>query len=124
MAIARIPKRPGLVVLLLGLGGSVLGAGEGRADRIILRGGGQIRGKVIPDPDRPDCVILRTETGKTPLSFQKPQIVRVVAEPSALDDYVVRWGKAAMTAEGNTSSVSGASSTSCPTWPNSIMRRR
>ena len=75
------PRGPDSSSCCLASEASVLGAGEGRADRIILRGGGQIRGKVLPDPDRPDRVIVLTETGKTPLTFQKPQIVRVVAEP-------------------------------------------
>jgi hypothetical protein len=78
---------------------AVAGPGAGRADQITFRGGGQIRGKVVADPQHPDRVKVLTETGKTPLSFQKGQIVRVQAEPSALDEYVVQRDSAASTAE-------------------------
>jgi hypothetical protein len=61
-----------------------------RADRIVLRGGGQIRGKVLPDPKHPDKVVVLTERGKTPLTFQKAQVLEIVPEPSALDDYLAR----------------------------------
>ena len=82
MAVVESLERPGLVVLRARPGRRRRSAaGEGRADRIVLRGGGQIRGKVIPDPDRPDRVTVVTETGKTPLTFQKPQILQVIAEP-------------------------------------------
>lgn len=66
-----------------------------KADRITLRGGGQIRGKVIADAKRPDRVMVVTETGKTPLLLQKGQVVQVAAEPSVLDEYVVKRGKVA-----------------------------
>jgi hypothetical protein len=88
--------RVGAAVVLV-----VLGAGESRADRITLRGGGQIRGKVLPDPDHPDRVKILSETGKTPLSFQKAQIVQVTAEPSVLDEYLLRREKMAPGAQGN-----------------------
>lgn len=74
-------------------------ANRARADRIVLRGGGQIKGKLTPDPTRPDRVTLLTERGKTPLSFQKAQIVRVDPEPGPLDDYLTRRDAAAPTAE-------------------------
>ena len=63
---------------------------EARADRVVLRGGGQIKGKVQPDPKHPDRVSVLTERGKKPLSFQKAQIVQVVAEPGPLDDYLTK----------------------------------
>ncbi len=44
--------------------------------------------------------MVLTETGKTPLSFQKAQVVRVAAEPSALDEYLARRDKAPATAAG------------------------
>ncbi|MHC5541921.1 HEAT repeat domain-containing protein, partial [Singulisphaera rosea] len=72
---------------------------ECQADRISLRGGGQIRGKVIPDTAHPGRVIVLTETGKTPLNLQKPQILEVVSEPSALDEYVVKRAKVQPTAQ-------------------------
>jgi hypothetical protein len=77
-------------------------AGECRADRITLRGGGLIRGKVLPaDPQHPDRVTILTATGKTPLNFQKAQVIQVQAEPSALDEYLDRRGSLATTAEAN-----------------------
>jgi hypothetical protein len=72
-----------------------------RADRITLRGGGQIRGKVLPDPQAPGRVKVLTESGKTPLSFQKAQILQVNPEPSALDEYLVRRDRLTSTAEAN-----------------------
>jgi len=71
---------------------------DGRGDQIFLRGGGQIRGKVIPDSAHPDRVSVLRTTGKVPLSFQKPQIINVVAEPGPLDEYLVKRKKAAETA--------------------------
>ena len=59
-----------------------------RADRIVLRSGGQIAGKLAPDPKDDDRVKILTARGKTPLSFPKIQIERVIAEPSPLDDYL------------------------------------
>ncbi len=69
------------------------------ADRIVLRGGGQIRGKVTPDPKTPDRVSILTERGKTPLSFQKAQVIEVVAEPGPLDAYVSKRDATPATAE-------------------------
>jgi hypothetical protein len=88
--------RVGTVVALLAVGGT-----ESRADRITLRGGGQIRGKVLPDPEHPDRVKVLSESGKTPLSFQKAQIVQVAAEPSALDEYLLRRDKLQPGAQAN-----------------------
>lgn len=69
------------------------------ADRITLRGGGQIRGKVLPDPKSADRVMVLTERGKTPIRFQRAQILEVVAEESALDAYLVRLAETPETAE-------------------------
>jgi hypothetical protein len=98
---ARIHKTGGwrLVAPLIGLV-PMAAIGDARGDLIALRGGGQIRGKVVADPAHPDRVLILSEKGKTPLSFQKAQVVRVVAEPSALDEYVSRRDKAPATAEG------------------------
>lgn len=79
---------------------SVLGDGtECRADRIALRGGGEIRGKVVPDVNLPDRVTVVMTTGKTPLTFPKAQILKVTPEPSVLDDYVTRRAQAGRDAE-------------------------
>lgn len=85
--------------LALAGGLALLGVHPGRADQITLRGGGQIKGKVLPDPAHPDRVIVLTPSGKTPLSFQKPQVQKVVPEPSALDEYVDRRARVPATAE-------------------------
>ncbi|MFO0952312.1 MAG: HEAT repeat domain-containing protein [Isosphaeraceae bacterium] len=74
--------------------------GPARADRITLRGGGQIRGKVVPDSKRPDHVQIVLERGKTPLNLLKAQVVEVVPEPSALDAYVLKRASAPETARG------------------------
>jgi hypothetical protein len=87
MAIDRSHPRFWMIPALVGLGTLV---GECRADRIMLRGGGQLRGKVLPDPLHPDRSTILTETGKTPLNFQKAQILQVITEPSPLDEYLAR----------------------------------
>lgn len=86
---------------LIGIIAIASGAPEGRADRIELRGGGQIRGKVVPDPEHPDRVTVVPATGKTPLHFQKGQVLRVIAEPGALDGYVERRARVEPTAESH-----------------------
>ena len=73
--------------------------GPARADIIELRGGGQIQGKVVPDPKNKDRVQVLLLQGRHPLSFQKAQIVHVIPKASPLDDYVVKRAKAAGTAE-------------------------
>ena len=86
-------------LLVVATGTLVLGAKEARADRIMLRGGGQVRGKVLPDPKRPDRVSIVLERGKTPLSLLKAQVAQVIAEPSALDDYVAKRASTPETAQ-------------------------
>lgn len=66
---------------------------DASGDQISIRGGGQIKGKVLSDAAHPDRVSVITENGKVPLSFQKKQIVNVVREPSPLDDYVAKRKK-------------------------------
>jgi hypothetical protein len=87
---------PGMALVAVALAGR-----ESRADRITLRGGGQIRGKLFPDPQNAGRVRVLTESGKTPLSFQKAQILQVNAEPSVLDEYLERRDRLASTAEAN-----------------------
>jgi hypothetical protein len=88
----------------IGLMGGSLGligwaAATARGDVILLRGGGQVQGKVIPDPKHKDRVQVWLLQGRNPLSFQKGQVVEVIAKPSPLDDYIVKRTKAAGTAE-------------------------
>jgi hypothetical protein len=94
-------KHPVLIGLSTAVIAVSLVGGESRADRITLRGGGQIRGKVLPDPQSPDRVRILTESGKTPLNFQKAQILQVTAEPSVLDEYLVRRDRLTSTADAN-----------------------
>ena len=74
-------------------------AGDARGDRIVVRGGGQIVGKVSPDPKDPDRVSVLTERGKTPLSLRKAQVLQVIAEPGPLDEYLTKRAATAETAE-------------------------
>ncbi|GAC1465793.1 MAG: hypothetical protein NVSMB9_05720 [Isosphaeraceae bacterium] len=92
--VSKVLARAGLMITCL------LVAGPGAwADRIALRGGGQIRGKVLPNPKKPELVFVLSERGKTPLSLRKEQILEVVPEPSALDDYLPRRDSASPTAD-------------------------
>src|SRR3954470_11798424 len=94
-------SRPRIIPILIGLGAAIIGvdaATGARADRIKLRGGGQVRGKLLPDPQDPDRRTILTETGKTPLSFQKAQILEVQPEPGPLDEYLQQRDAAESTA--------------------------
>ena len=95
MSLARRGTQAWIIALTLGLGLSA----TARADRIVLRGGGQVRGKVLADPQRKDRVTILTETGKTPLTFEKGKIADVIREPSALDEYVVKREQAGQSAD-------------------------
>jgi hypothetical protein len=86
--------------------GWVLGAvmvlawcGAARPDVIVLRGGGEIQGKVIPDPKKPDTVHVLLLKGKNPLSFLKKQILQVIPRESPLDTYLVKREKVGPTAQ-------------------------
>jgi hypothetical protein len=81
------------VALVLGL------AAAGRADQILLRGGGQIRGVVLPDPTRPEHVLVQTETVTTPIAFRKEQVLSVIAAPGPLDEYLARRDRTGATAQ-------------------------
>ncbi len=88
-----------IVSLVLSAVAACLLTNSARGDRIVLRGGGEIRGKVIPDPSRKDRISVLTEKGKTPLTFEKAKIAEIINEPSVLDDYVNERAKASSTAE-------------------------
>ena len=70
-----------------------------RADVIMLRGGGQVQGKVVPDPQNKDRVQVWLLQGRKPLSFQKAQIVEVIPKASPLDDYFEKSKKTPQTAQ-------------------------
>jgi len=76
-----------------------LGSVIARADVIVLRGGGQIQGKVVPDPKQKDRVQVWLLQGRKPLSFQKQQILEVIPKAGPLDLYVLKLGKVAENAE-------------------------
>lgn len=61
-----------------------------RGDRIELRGGGEVRGVVVPDATRPKQVLVQTENGAKPIEFNKSQILKVVRVPGPLDEYFSR----------------------------------
>lgn len=86
-SVAPLPLSWWGLAFLIGLGGA---GTESFADRIVLRGGGEIRGKVVPSSSRPGYLSVLQATGKTRLSFEKPKILEVIAEPSVLDEYVSR----------------------------------
>jgi hypothetical protein len=77
-----------------------LGARLARADTIMLRGGGQVEGKVMPDPKDKDRVQVWLLKGRNPLSFRKAQILEVVSKASVLDDYFAKKKKAPQTPQG------------------------
>jgi hypothetical protein len=84
---------------LLGAMALALGASTARGDVIILRGGGQFTGKVMPDPQNKDRVLVWLLQGRKPLSFQKAQIVEVTPKASPLDDYFEKAKKVPATAQ-------------------------
>ena len=63
------------------------------ADRIMLRGGGQIHGKLLSNPADPNHLTFVGEVGKNSIVYQKEQILQVLPEKSALDEYVILRGK-------------------------------
>ncbi len=71
---------------------------QGSADVIELRGGGEIQGKVITDPAKPDTVQVLLLKGKNPLTFQRKQILKVTPKVSPLDQYLVKKQQLSATA--------------------------
>ncbi|HEV3164538.1 MAG TPA: HEAT repeat domain-containing protein [Isosphaeraceae bacterium] len=77
--------------VILSMSIALVVAGECRADRIVLRGGTQIRGVVLPSPaNQPNQVLVLTEALTTPIKYRKDQVTEVITEPSALKDYLVK----------------------------------
>ncbi len=69
------------------------------ADTIMLRGGGQVEGKVVPDPLHRDHVSVWLVQGRNPLSLERKKILQIIPNPSPLDDYVIKREKAGQTAQ-------------------------
>ena len=93
--------------LTLGIGFAVVAATlaghlprMARSDTIVLRGGGQVEGKVMPDPKDKDRVQVWLLKGRKPLSFRKGQILEVVPKATVLDEYFEKKKKAAETSQG------------------------
>ena len=75
---------------------------QARADRIRLRGGGEIKGVVVTDPAaKPETVPVQTEKSANPLVFAKTGILSVVREAGPLDDYLARKDKVEATAQAH-----------------------
>jgi len=70
-----------------------------RADTIVLRGGGQVQGKVLPDPQNENRLQVWLLQGRKPLSFLKAQIVEVIPKASPLDDYFEKSKRAPQTVQ-------------------------
>ena len=60
------------------------------ADRIMLRGGGQIHGKLIAMPNDPNHLTFVGVVGKNPIIYKPEQILQVEPETSDLDEYARR----------------------------------
>lgn len=84
---------------LLAFGASLGPPSPARADRIRLRGGGEIAGLVVPDAARPEKVLVQTATAAKPIVFAKDQVVSVIDAPGPLDDYLAARGKIEPTAQ-------------------------
>ena len=102
---------------------------------IVLRGGGQVTGKVLPDPENKDRVQVWLLQGRKPLSFLKSQIVEVTPKASPLDAYFEKVKKVAATAQAQydlgtlvraeQAYRSGeAALRGCRSWPTSRSSRR
>ncbi len=77
-----------LVLVMSTLVGFVWAAGSAKADRILLRGGGQVKGKLVADKDHPGSFFLIGEVGRTPMVLKKEQVVQISPEKGPLDEYV------------------------------------
>jgi len=90
---------PTIAVGFVLIGWPWIAPSESRADRVTLRGGGQVRGKLVADKVHPEILLFLGEVGKTPMVFKKEQVVQVVPESGPLDEYVRLREKDRPTAE-------------------------
>jgi len=88
-------------VLVVALGSLAFGSAPrvARTDVIVLRGGGQVEGKVVPDPQDKDRVQVWLLQGRKPLTLQKTRIIEVIPKASPLDEYIVKQKKTAETTQ-------------------------
>lgn len=94
-----IVSRPSLAVLALASATVLCRPAGVAADTIMLRGGGQVEGKVVPDPLHQDRVSVWLLQGRNPLSLEKKKILEVIAKPGPLDDYVSKRENVGQTAK-------------------------
>lgn len=90
---------PFFAVVALASTSLVFWPGGGLADTIMLRGGGQVEGKVVPDPLHPDRVSIWLLQGRNPLSLDKSKILEIIAKAGPLDDYIIKREKVGQTAK-------------------------
>jgi hypothetical protein len=64
--------------------------GEVQADEVKIRGGGTLRGAVVPIEDRPGYVEIYTASASRPYVFRRDQIEKIVPEASPMDEYLRR----------------------------------
>src|SRR5262245_32327589 len=73
-----------------------------RADRIVFKGGGELKGVIVPDPQgREGFVGILTDRSSTPLPMKQEQIGRVIAEAGPLREYLGRREKAGDSAQAH-----------------------
>ena len=105
MARARrrwLSARFGAGLILGSLAGAVALASTrsiARGDVIVLSSGGQVEGKVLPDPQNKDRVQVWQTRGRKPLSIKKTQIDQIIPKAGPLDDYFEKAKKAPQTAQ-------------------------
>lgn len=88
--------------LVLGVGLLSVLACDGsaaRADRIRFRGGGEIRGMILPQPGPDGKTLIQTETSARPMALDRERIESVFPEQDALDDYFQRLDSVPATAD-------------------------
>jgi hypothetical protein len=84
----RARSRAGLVGMLAVL---VLQAALAHGDRLVIRGGGEIEGVILPpEGDRPEIVRVLTATTSRPFEFKKDQVISVERKEDALREYLGR----------------------------------
>ena len=85
-------SRPRNAKFALGLGALLVFvvAQTVKGDRVILRGGGQIQGVILPEDAKSDKVSVQTADSAVPVTFKKSQLIRVEKEASPLDEYLTR----------------------------------
>lgn len=91
----RLSPRALMVAALVGLSATA----AARADRIVLKGGTEIKGHLKDDPEKADRVQVFTGKSARPLTFPRSSVLKVIDEPDALDDYDQRKAATADTAE-------------------------